>query len=187
MATKLFVRSTQLDLKVQCTVYVPGPEKWNIMPTEIKEEIERNMEELVFPQYFGSMKKVIDSFKRSPLPDRLIYKQKVSVYPLNYKASYNTVTREVFIDNDALNGIFETAECYFGHEIGHKMLFNKASDDILSQVMDVIEWHNIVSAHEIFSHATGNVLDGKTNLLEDFIPNKKVKALERLALYLAWR
>lgn len=207
MVNKLVRRQFTMSYNVKCTVGVPAPDldaDPNQAPglgdsySEKKENLDKFLTEIIFPQYTRAMRGGIDAFVRSKLPTKFVYQQKVVIAPLfiyddDLLGFYNHIEDYIGLDSDSFSlGFSEgTGIFLYGHEVGHRIVFfrPRKKQEALSEVKNILMISDDKIAEEILCDAFGYLLNenGVTRFdtLPDITPIKR-EGLARVALKLAW-
>lgn len=197
MSERLIKSNLWLRNRIKVTVYVPVPgvmdkseaPAMGNSPLERDENIMRFAEEMLFPQYFRAAKKIIGRYEQSQMPLRYLKGQEIDVLPMVERLGcYSIVTGKIALDNDGMIDIRKegSGAKIFGHEMGHKIVCVKDSDELLRNVTNYFSI-NCKWAHEIVADLAGEIIaadDTASNL--SYLDEKAKKYFKRQILKLAW-
>lgn len=182
---------------IEATVYVPVPEIWDKSkpsamgdsPLERDENIMKFAEEVVFPEYFRAIKKIIARYEQSKMPIRYIIGQEIDIFPMiDCSGIYSIISGKIAVDND---GVFDircegSGTQIFGHEIGHKVVCVKKS--MSKELLENVKEYFSVSeelAHEIIAELSGEIVanDGTSMIsyLDENVKNYFKQKILKLA------
>lgn len=198
MSERLIQSESWMKNRIKVTVYVPVPGSTNKSeapamgdsPLERDENIMKFAEEMLFPQYFRAVKKIISIYELSELPLRYIVGQEIDIFPmLEQLGMYSLLNGKIAIDNDSLLGIRVggSGAQIFGHEMGHKLFYVKESRELVENVQDYFgateKW-----AHEIIAELTGEIIANDDTATKISFLDERTKAyFKRQILKLAWQ
>ena len=159
-------------------------------PMEREEKTMKFEQQMCFPQYFRAVKRIIDVYERSEMPLRYIIGQEIDIFPMIERVGmYSVFSGKISMDNDSMLdiSIVGSAAHIFGHEMGHKLLCVKESNELLENVQEYFgtteKW-----AHEIIAELTGEIVaNDDTAVKISFIDERTKEYFKRQILKLAWQ
>ena len=198
MSKRLICSESWLRNKIHVKVYLPVPGSIDKLeapamgnsPMERDENIMKFAEEMWFPQYFRAVKRIIDVYERSEMPLRYIIGQEIDIFPMIERVGmYSVFSGKISMDNDSMLdiSIVGSGAQIFGHEMGHKPLCVKESNELLENVQEYFgtteKW-----AHEIIAELTGEIVaNDDTAVKISFIDGRTQEFFKRQILKLAWQ
>lgn len=198
MSKRLICSESWLRNKIHVKVYLPVPGSIDKLeapamgnsPMERDENIMKFAEEMWFPQYFRAVKRIIDVYERSEMPLRYIIGQEIDIFPMIERVGmYSVFSGKISMDNDSMLdiSIVGSGAQIFGHEMGHKFLCVKESNELLENVQEYFgtteKW-----AHEIIAELTGEIVaNDDTAVKISFIDERTKEYFKRQILKLAWQ
>ena len=198
MSKRLICSESWLGNKIHVKVYLPVPGSIDKLeapamgnsPMERDENIMKFAEEMWFPQYFRAVKRIIDVYERSEMPLRYIIGQEIDIFPMIERVGmYSVFSGKISMDNDSMLdiSIVGSGAQIFGHEMGHKLLCVKESNELLENVQEYFgtteKW-----AHEIIAELTGEIVaNDDTAVKISFIDGRTQEFFKRQILKLAWQ
>lgn len=197
MSERLIYSKSWIRHKINVTVFVPVPgimekEEAPAMgdsPMERDENIMKFAEEMWFPQYFRAIKRIIETYERSPMPLRYIKGQKIDIFPMVERVGmFSPISGRVAVDNDGLLDMTRegSGAQIFGHEIGHKIHTVKESNDLLPKMENYFSLNRIL-AMELFAELTGEIIANDNSAIKiSFIDENTKRFFKRQLLKLAW-
>lgn len=196
MSERLIRSESLLRNKIRVTVYLPVPGIYDKSEApamgdssmERDENIMKFAEEMWFPQYFRAVKQIVDVYEKSQMPLRYIVGQEIDIFPmLDSVGIYSLSSGKIAIDNDSLLDIRKegSGAQIFGHEIGHKILFVKDSNELLRNIESLLSIRRKWS-HEIIAELAGEVISNETSTIFRFDERAK-NYFKRQLLKLAWQ
>lgn len=175
----LAVDSTQAEAMGECI-------------SEKKENLDRFLTEIFFPQYTSALKRAIASYQSSGLPEKFLHGHTVNIVPmpLEFPASYHILSDIISIDPDLLVigcRLFSGRFAY-GHEFGHRIMnFRKEQlDSAISTTFSILSISDSNFATEILADAFGSLISVGDKSRFDMIDPEKQEGLRLTALKLAW-
>lgn len=129
------------NVKVVCNIDIP------VLGKET-DEIYDSKSEFIFPiltnQYIDSVKKVVCSYEKSPLPSRFLVNQEILITKLPTDSGlhgvFNLIGDNIIINADTILNIYGEipADFLFGHEMGHKIAKYKALKEVYQEIADIL-------------------------------------------------
>ncbi len=168
MAEKFIKSETWLRNKTHVTCYVPVPDVDSNPETaaamgkcksEKKENIMKFAEEMLFPQYFRAMKKIITQYEQSQMPLRYLKGQEIIILPLfEITTGAFCENGNILIDNNTCIGARRApGELVIGHEIGHKLLRVKKTKEVKELMARRVPVNRYL-VEEILAELTGEIV-----------------------------
>lgn len=197
MSERLIYSKSWIRHKIEVTVYVPVPgimekEEAPAMgdsPMERDENIMRFAEEMWFPQYFRAIKRIIETYERSPMPLRYIKGQKIDIFPMVERVGiFSTTSGLIAVDNDGLLDMRRegSGAQIFGHEIGHKLHTVKVSNDLLQEIESFFSVNRML-AKELLAELTGELIANDNSAIKiSYIDENSKRYFMQQILKLAW-
>ncbi len=197
MSERLIYSKSWIRHKIEVTVYVPVPgimekEEAPAMgdsPMERDENIMRFAEEMWFPQYFRAIKRIIETYERSPMPLRYIEGQKIDIFPMVERVGiFSTTSGLIAVDNDGLLDMRRegSGAQIFGHEIGHKLHTVKVSNDLLQEIESFFSVNRML-AKELLAELTGELIANDNSAIKiSYIDENSKRYFMQQILKLAW-
>lgn len=197
MSERLIYSKSWIRHKIEVTVYVPVPgimekEEAPAMgdsPMERDENIMRFAEEMWFPQYFRAIKRIIETYERSPMPLRYIKGQKIDIFPMVERVGiFSTTSGLIAVDNDGLLDMRRegSGAQIFGHEIGHKLHTVKVSNYLLQEIESFFSVNRML-AKELLAELTGELIANDNSAIKiSYIDENSKRYFMQQILKLAW-
>lgn len=197
MSERLIYSKSWIRHKIEVTVYVPVPgimekEEAPAMgdsPMERDENIMKFAEEMWFPQYFRAIKRIIETYERSPMPLRYIKGQKIDIFPMVGRVGiFSTTSGRIAVDNDGLLDMRRegSGAQIFGHEIGHKLHTVKVSNDLLQEIESFFSVNRML-AKELLAELTGELIANDNSAIKiSYIDENSKRYFMQQILKLAW-
>ena len=197
MSERLIYSKSWIRHKIEVTVYVPVPgimekEEAPAMgdsPMERDENIMKFAEEMWFPQYFRTIKRIIETYEKSPMPLRYIKGQKIDIFPMVGRVGiFSTTSGRIAVDNDGLLDMRRegSGAQIFGHEIGHKLHTVKVSNDLLQEIESFFSVNRML-AKELLAELTGELIANDNSAIKiSYIDENSKRYFMQQILKLAW-
>lgn len=195
--TKLIRSHTTISDGISVTVIVPVPdvqlnpkqaEAMGDSVGEKEENIAKFAETILIPQGTNAVKRMVKQYKISKaLPERLIRDQGMTIYPMpTLVAAYIPEEDGMYMDNDAVIGLYEDEMYILGYLVGKKLMAVKQIRT--EEICNILGYHTELATY-FFACEAGTLL-GINSLYEkmvsEMMEEKKRLAIQQYIQQMAW-